>query len=153
VAVTVAVTVTVTVAFSREGQRAGAESGAPSALWFARPRRNSAASKLRAPGEEGVRERPRASEARLPAQRRAGRGAGSEAGVPRRDKGASVLGRGGPGARGEHKGKLCLPSTQVHLCLLRSSSQRKVTEEPAGSPPSGVWSVGRAKFFPQDAGN
>lgn len=79
--------------------------------------------------------------------------AGSQAGgAPPGQKGLSAESRQ-PGGLGEHKGKLCPCSTQVHLCL-RSPSQRKVTEEPAGSPPSsGVWWTGMAKFFLQDAGN
>lgn len=79
--------------------------------------------------------------------------AGSQAGgAPLGQKGLSAE-RRQPGGLGEHKGKLCPCSTQVHLCLW-SPSQRKVTEEPAGSPPStGVWWTGMAKFFLQDAGN
>lgn len=87
--------------------------------------------------------------ARGPSCNRAGSQAG---GAPPGQKGLSAE-RRQPGGLGEHKGKLCPCSTQVHLCL-RSPSQRKVTEEPAGSPPSsGVWSTGMAKFFLQDAGN
>lgn len=122
-----------------------------------------AASKLQAPREEkgqcafaklkspspGAAARAGGARARGPRCNSAGSQAG---GAPPGQKGLSAE-RRQPGGLGEHKGRLCPCSSQVHLCL-RSPSQRKVTEEPAGSPPSsGVWSTGMAKFFLQDAGN